>query len=203
VLAVLADGTDRRDQDQACQLRGRFADSWDGLKRIGDLAESRSHASSGDANLDTGDLSHLANGRRRGSDAYLGRPCFALVFQRGRPVHAGRRSASPDEIHASSTLVSGPPQKDQVNGSKDRALPRRPAGYECRDAAGGWEALALLKSGEHFDLVLADLMMDDLDGIGLLEGVKDKYPDIPVVIVTAVHDISVVLAAIRNVLTTT
>jgi DNA-binding NarL/FixJ family response regulator len=51
--------------------------------------------------------------------------------------------------------------------------------------------------------VLADLMMDDLDGIGLLEGVKDKYPDISVVIVTAVHDISVVPAAIRTVLTTT
>src|SRR5262249_58308559 len=44
----------------------------------------------------------------------------------------------------------------------------------------------------------SDLMMADLDGIGLLERTKEKYPDMPVVMVTAVHDISVALAAIRN-----
>jgi putative nucleotidyltransferase with HDIG domain len=40
--------------------------------------------------------------------------------------------------------------------------------------------------------------MADLDGIGLLERTKEKFPDMPVVMVTAVHDISVALAAIRN-----
>ena len=52
--------------------------------------------------------------------------------------------------------------------------------------------------GEEFELMLSDLMMADLDGIGLLERTKEKYPDMPVVMVTAVHDISVALAAIRN-----
>lgn len=46
--------------------------------------------------------------------------------------------------------------------------------------------------------MLSDLMMADLDGIGLLERTKERYPDMPVVMVTAVHDISVALAAIRN-----
>jgi putative nucleotidyltransferase with HDIG domain len=46
--------------------------------------------------------------------------------------------------------------------------------------------------------MLSDLMMADLDGIGLLERTKEKYPDMPVVMVTAVHDISVALTAIRN-----
>jgi putative nucleotidyltransferase with HDIG domain len=41
-------------------------------------------------------------------------------------------------------------------------------------------------------------MMAGLDGNGLLEKSKEKYPDMPVVMVTAVHDISVALAAIRN-----
>lgn len=72
------------------------------------------------------------------------------------------------------------------------------AGYACKQAASGMEALAVLTSGEEFELMLADLMMADLDGIGLLERTKDKYPDMPVVVVTAVHDISVALAAIRN-----
>jgi len=72
------------------------------------------------------------------------------------------------------------------------------AGYACKQAASGLEALAVLTSGEEFELMLSDLMMADLDGIGLLERTKEKYPDMPVVMVTAVHDISVALAAIRN-----
>jgi putative nucleotidyltransferase with HDIG domain len=72
------------------------------------------------------------------------------------------------------------------------------AGYSCRQAGSGIEALAVLTSGDEFELMLSDLMMADLDGIGLLERTKEKYPDMPVVMVTAVHDISVALAAIRN-----
>ena len=68
----------------------------------------------------------------------------------------------------------------------------------CKQAGSGTEALAVLTSGEEFELMLSDLMMADLDGIGLLERTKEKYPDMPVVMVTAVHDISVALAAIRN-----
>ena len=72
------------------------------------------------------------------------------------------------------------------------------ASYKCRQASSGMEALALLESGEKFELMLSDLMMANLDGIGLLERTKERYPDMPVVMVTAVHDISVALAAIRN-----
>jgi cyclic di-GMP phosphodiesterase len=71
-------------------------------------------------------------------------------------------------------------------------------GYTCKQAGSGMEALAILNSGEEFELMLSDLMMADLDGIGLLERTKEKFPDMPVVMVTAVHDISVALAAIRN-----
>jgi len=72
------------------------------------------------------------------------------------------------------------------------------AGYSCRQAASGLDALSVLESGEEFALMLSDLMMAELDGIGLLERTKEQYPDMPVVMVTAVHDISVALAAIRN-----
>ena len=72
------------------------------------------------------------------------------------------------------------------------------SGFRCQQAASGAEALALLESGEEFELILTDLMMGGMDGIALLERTKEKYPDMPVVMVTAVHDISVALAAIRN-----
>jgi putative nucleotidyltransferase with HDIG domain len=72
------------------------------------------------------------------------------------------------------------------------------AGYSCKQAGSGMEALTVLSQDNEFELMLSDLMMADLDGIGLLERTKEKYPDMPVVMVTAVHDISVALTAIRN-----
>src|ERR1043165_302148 len=70
--------------------------------------------------------------------------------------------------------------------------------YQCKQAGSGLEALAILESGDELELMLSDLMMAGLDGNGLLERSQGKYPDMPVIMVTAVHDISVALAAIRN-----
>lgn len=72
------------------------------------------------------------------------------------------------------------------------------AGYQSRTAADGLEALAVLNSGEEFGIMFSSIMMPNLDGIGLLERTKNEYPDMSVVFVTAVHDVSVALACIRN-----
>lgn len=72
------------------------------------------------------------------------------------------------------------------------------ANYECREAGSGLEALALLESGEQFDLMLSNLSMPNLDGFGLLERAENQYPDMLVVIVTGVHDVSVALSAMRH-----
>jgi cyclic di-GMP phosphodiesterase len=72
------------------------------------------------------------------------------------------------------------------------------AGYRCSQGASGLQALSVLESGQEFELMLSDLMMAEMDGVALLERTKEKYPDMPVIMVTAVHDISVALAAIRN-----
>src|SRR5882757_9802304 len=72
------------------------------------------------------------------------------------------------------------------------------AGHQTRQASSGLKALEILNNGAEFELILSDLMMAEMDGIGLLERVKESYPDLPVIMVTAVHDISVALAAIRN-----
>jgi putative nucleotidyltransferase with HDIG domain len=72
------------------------------------------------------------------------------------------------------------------------------ASYTCEQACSGVEALEVLRNDSNFQLVLTDLMMPELDGVGLLEIVKREHETLPVVMVTAVHDISVALAAIRN-----
>ncbi len=72
------------------------------------------------------------------------------------------------------------------------------AHFQTRQARSGVEALSILESGDEFDLVLSDLMMAEMDGIALLERAKERYPDMPIVMVTAVHDIQVALQALRN-----
>ncbi len=71
-------------------------------------------------------------------------------------------------------------------------------GYECQQASSGKEALALLDSGAHFELVLCDLLMPEVDGIGLLEQIQKRSPGTPMVMLTAIRDISVALLAIRR-----
>ncbi len=72
------------------------------------------------------------------------------------------------------------------------------AGYECLPVNSGLEALAFLRANESVSIVLSDLIMEGMDGLTLLARMKQEHPEIPVVMVTAVHDISVALAAIRN-----
>ena len=72
------------------------------------------------------------------------------------------------------------------------------SGFVCTQAQSGREALALLQSGEEFELMLSDMMMPVMDGEALLAATKERFPDMPVVMVTAMHDISIALNAIRN-----
>ena len=72
------------------------------------------------------------------------------------------------------------------------------ANFVCTQASSGKEALALLQSGEDFALMLSDMMMPGMDGEALLAATKERFPDMPVVMVTAMHDISIALNAIRN-----
>ena len=64
-------------------------------------------------------------------------------------------------------------------------------------AANGREAEAMLNR-QVFDLVLTDIVLEDGNGLQLLERVHAQYPHLPVVIVTAVHDISVAIEAMRR-----
>jgi len=60
-------------------------------------------------------------------------------------------------------------------------------GYECATASSGEAALRLLET-ENFHLLIADIMMPGMSGMDLLNIVKTLFPDIAVVMVTAVDD---------------
>ena len=69
----------------------------------------------------------------------------------------------------------------------------RSEGYECREAADGREALAVIAEWPAA-IVLSDLDMPRLDGVGLLRQLQVSAPTTAVVMVTAVADVS---AAVR------
>lgn len=59
-------------------------------------------------------------------------------------------------------------------------------------------ALSLLDAGQKFDLVLTDLLMPGIDGIGLLIGLKNRDKNVPVVIITGSDVDAHVRSAIEN-----
>ncbi len=72
------------------------------------------------------------------------------------------------------------------------------AGFNCHPIRSGEEALNALKIDGSYSIVVSDVVMEGMDGLTLLSRIRADHPDIPVVMVTAVHDISVALAAMRN-----
>ncbi|MGB6193836.1 MAG: HD domain-containing phosphohydrolase, partial [Terracidiphilus sp.] len=70
-------------------------------------------------------------------------------------------------------------------------------GYEIRQANSGSQAMELMEQGP-FDLVLTDIVMQDGNGIALLERIHTDQPQLPVVMVSAIHDISVAIDSMRR-----
>jgi CheY-like chemotaxis protein len=62
----------------------------------------------------------------------------------------------------------------------------REAGYRVLEAYNGDEAVDILASGAHVDLILSDVRMPgSVDGLGLLAFAKESYPHLPVVFSSA------------------
>jgi len=57
-------------------------------------------------------------------------------------------------------------------------------GYEVVIAGTGKEALSLFEQ-EDPDIITLDILMPDIDGISLLRKMKEKRPDIPIIMSTA------------------
>jgi putative nucleotidyltransferase with HDIG domain len=70
-------------------------------------------------------------------------------------------------------------------------------GYRCTAVSNGRAAQDHVKRATP-DLVLSDMIMPEMDGIKLLEWLRQYDPEIPVIMVTAIHDISTALEAIRR-----
>jgi len=70
-------------------------------------------------------------------------------------------------------------------------------GFEVQLAVSGSQAVEMLTQGT-FDLILTDIVMQDGNGIALLERIHAEQPNLPVVMVSAIHDISVAIDSMRR-----
>jgi putative two-component system response regulator len=68
-------------------------------------------------------------------------------------------------------------------------------GFTCFEAGNGEEALAHLRR-QPVTLVLSDLRMPKMDGLELLRQVRARWPDVAVVMITAVADVEVAVSCL-------
>ena len=108
-------------------------------------------------------------------------------------------------LSAMRTAIGEPPATERILLVDDdepireiMALMLNVAGYRCRHVSGGKQAFKLLDSGEKFDLITSDICNDEMDGTRFLEQIKLKFPEVPVLMIHAVHDISASLACVRS-----
>jgi two-component system response regulator PilR (NtrC family) len=79
------------------------------------------------------------------------------------------------------------------------AICLRRAGHSVHVAENGAQAVKLLEDGEELDLVITDLKMPGaLDGLGVLDEVKQRSPDTQVLVVTAYATAETAIAAMKR-----
>ncbi|MFL7011015.1 sigma-54-dependent Fis family transcriptional regulator [Enterovibrio norvegicus] len=71
------------------------------------------------------------------------------------------------------------------------------AGYQWLEAESAEQALLLLKN-EQVDIVVSDVQMAGMDGLGLLRSLKVNYPKLPVLLMTAYANIQDAVSAMKE-----
>ncbi|HDS1211064.1 TPA: sigma-54-dependent Fis family transcriptional regulator [Shewanella algae] len=70
------------------------------------------------------------------------------------------------------------------------------ASYECVDVASAEEAITALK-GNRFDMVISDVQMEGIGGMGLLDYLRQQHPQLPILLMTAYATIDNAVSAIK------
>jgi DNA-binding response OmpR family regulator len=86
---------------------------------------------------------------------------------------------------------------DEPNLRRVLAAILQRAGYAVTTAGSGDEAMRLLRAGA-FDLTFLDLRMPDINGLELLPQIRQLYPDMPVLILTAHATLDSAIEAVRR-----
>lgn len=69
------------------------------------------------------------------------------------------------------------------------------SGYDVLAVGDGGAAMTVLQERDDIDLVIADYRMPGMDGLGLVRRIKERTPDLPVVMLTGYGDLESYLCA--------
>jgi two-component system, response regulator FlrC len=72
------------------------------------------------------------------------------------------------------------------------------SGFSAQHAASGADALTLLQREETFHLLVSDVHMQGMDGHTLLRKVRELYPELPVLLMTAYASVEKAVQAMRD-----
>ena len=83
-------------------------------------------------------------------------------------------------------MVTSPGLSEKTTALVRRTVGRmlESAGFEVTSVANGLEALGVLREAAPFALVVSDLSMPRLDGRSLVEQLRERFPGLPLVIIS-------------------
>jgi DNA-binding NtrC family response regulator len=87
---------------------------------------------------------------------------------------------------------------DEANMRTVLSMLFRDKGYDVATAADGAETIRRIEQGELVDLIISDLKMPGVDGIGILDWLKETERDIPLMLVTAYGTIPDAVQAVKK-----
>lgn len=70
-------------------------------------------------------------------------------------------------------------------------------GFEVEGAKNGVEALRIIEEQEPFEVLVADLMMPEMDGLELLRSAREHDPDLQVVVISGVGTLESAISSMR------
>jgi DNA-binding response OmpR family regulator len=89
---------------------------------------------------------------------------------------------------------------DEIDLFRPHILYLEERGFAVTPVRSGDEALSRI-AGDRFDAVLLDEMMPGRDGLSTLEEIKERYPTVPVVMITKSEEEDLIASAIRKEIT--
>src|SRR5687768_15709292 len=60
--------------------------------------------------------------------------------------------------------------------------------HEVVEASNGADALLALDQSPNFDLIVTDILMPEMDGIQMIISVRERFPDLPILVMAASKD---------------
>lgn len=109
---------------------------------------------------------------------------FRLLLPSAPPARAAAAALSTPHLPPLRVLLVD--DDALVRAALGRLLERQ--GMRVQLATNGAEALAVLAADAAFDLVLSDLSMPVLDGVGLWQALQTEHPGLPLILMTGLED---------------